>query len=220
VSGGTRERAGWTGGHPSSGSGEVAREGRGESASAAGEEAGPKLVCRICQVLVLPPFQGSGHGARLVRAVNKHAREAGAYEITVEDPSPKFRALRDLVDVRECLERGFLLPGPGTDLPDAAWEEARSALRITREQLSRCAEILRFRSLHKQVVSSNAETAELLVKPFRLTIKRRLNKKHKEELDTLQGDARKARLELLYQSLMDEYTALLKRLPTADPPSD
>ncbi|TFJ84068.1 hypothetical protein NSK_004541 [Nannochloropsis salina CCMP1776] len=59
---------------------------------------------RLCQILVLPPFQRRGHGQRLLREAWRVGREREVvYELTVEDPAPGFKLLRsvnDLQDVR------------------------------------------------------------------------------------------------------------------------
>jgi GNAT superfamily N-acetyltransferase len=72
---------------------------------------------RISQVLVLPPFQRRGHGARLLRAVyqlaatwpNGVSGAAAVDDITVEEPSPEFTRMRDAVDL-EMLVVANLLP--------------------------------------------------------------------------------------------------------------
>ena len=57
---------------------------------------GPQLVLKVCQVLVVRGFAGRGHGGELLRAIYGHARSAGAVEVTVEDPNPRFRLLRGI----------------------------------------------------------------------------------------------------------------------------
>ena len=58
---------------------------------------------RISQVLVLPPYQGSGHGARILSTMYNHvSADPGIYDITVEDPSENFTRLRNFVDTVKC----------------------------------------------------------------------------------------------------------------------
>ena len=219
-------------------------------AAAAGCTTGPRLVVRLCQMIVLPAFRSGGHGGRLLRAVYEHARSAGALEVTVEDPNPRCRLLRDVTDLRECLRQGLLKPS-STSSPVTAEQTAaaRRALLVTDEQVSRCYEIQQYMLLRKmQADNPNApeSAVEAVEKPWRLAVKRRLNKKHKEELDNLlvvepplppqvqalkdkleeQGgaaastaappadpkEARKAKLEELYQQLLVEYDALAQRV--------
>ena len=67
----------------------------------------PGHVMRICQVIILPPYQRKGHGRKLLEAVYDFAheklcaREEGQEsirEINVEDPAPGFTALRNSLD--------------------------------------------------------------------------------------------------------------------------
>lgn len=103
-----------------------------------GEAAGPRLLVRICQVAVAPSARSQGHGARMLRAVYEYARAEGAQEVTVEDPNPSFRLLRDLTDVRACLAAGLMKPESASAPPTAAQLAAgRTALLITEEQLVR-----------------------------------------------------------------------------------
>ena len=104
-------------------------------AAAAGEAAGPKLLLRVCQVLVLPPYQAAGHGAQLLNTIYEYAGTQTALEVSVEDPSPQFRLLRDLTDVRRCARLKLMVPtAPGTAPTPAELREAKIALRITDEQ--------------------------------------------------------------------------------------
>lgn len=73
-------------------------------------DSAPRLVVKVCQVLVAPPFQRAGHGSRLLGAVHDFARINGAVEVTVEDPSPGFRQLRDLADLRSSAAKGLIAP--------------------------------------------------------------------------------------------------------------
>lgn len=60
---------------------------------------------RIAQMLVLPPFQRAGLGARLLDTVySEYQRDNQVVDITVEDPSDNFVRLRDFVDTRNCLK--------------------------------------------------------------------------------------------------------------------
>ncbi|GAB5035015.1 histone acetyltransferase [Nannochloropsis oceanica] len=57
---------------------------------------------RLCQALILPPFQRQGHGQRLLREGWRIGRERGVvYELNVEDPAPGFALLRNVTDVQD-----------------------------------------------------------------------------------------------------------------------
>jgi GNAT superfamily N-acetyltransferase len=63
---------------------------------------GSKL--RICQVLILPPFQGLGLGRRMLLFIYSLVQSRShVTEITVEDPAESFQNLRDLVDLEWSL---------------------------------------------------------------------------------------------------------------------
>lgn len=53
-------------------------------------------------MLVLPPFQGIGIGAKLVELVYKRFNKDSVIDITVEDPSDDFRRVRNFVDAKLC----------------------------------------------------------------------------------------------------------------------
>jgi len=184
---------------------------------------------------VLPPFRSRGHGTRLLQAVYDHARSVGALEVTVEDPNPQFRLVRDLTDARNCIAHGLLAPpSPSTAAPPTALSEARRQVLITEDQAARCYELQQYLQLRRQEAAvgdegKREEALDELRKPWRLQVKKRLNKKHKEDLDALlvpveqqQGeeapdktalaDRRKARLEELFQQVAAEYDVLVQRL--------
>ncbi|KAL7473884.1 hypothetical protein ACHAXS_014378 [Conticribra weissflogii] len=89
----------------------------------------PGIVVRVCQVLILPPYQRAGHGSKMLYAIHQYAdtyiQEYEALtpivEVNVEDPSPGFVALRDYVDyqrfvslVTEKKNDGGGIAGKGT----------------------------------------------------------------------------------------------------------
>lgn len=185
----------------------------------------------MCQVLVLPPHRRRGHASSLLRCLCAYALQHDAVELTVEDPSPAFRLVRDLVDLDMCRERNLLIPTTaGAPMGEQARQEARQALRITDEQIARCYEMRCLEMLMAELgaLPENktapappsggisgaplSEAAEALARPFRLNVKRRLNRKYEETLKAIdEPAARKAELEALYQALADEYRLLLER---------
>lgn len=61
-----------------------------------------ELPCRtrLSQFVILPPFQGKGHGARLYKTIFSHYhKHAQTQEFTVEDPNEAFDDLRDICDL-------------------------------------------------------------------------------------------------------------------------
>ena len=62
-----------------------------------------KFRLRLSQCIILPPFQKQGHGARMLRAFYAHGREdESVLDMSVEDPSPEFQAMRDMTGDSSC----------------------------------------------------------------------------------------------------------------------
>ncbi|ETV97841.1 hypothetical protein H310_09180 [Aphanomyces invadans] len=170
---------------------------------------------RICQVLVLPPYQRQGHGERLVEYIMHQARSQPiVHEVTVEDPVPGFSMLRDLVDVKTCLSHGFFglhpsetpaSPGRGTQvLKPEDIEAVKKSLKLNKTQIHRCYEVLKLRHVDR--------ANEPEYKAYRLEVKRRLHALHAEDLGaTSSADRRKGLLAKLYESLEADYDVILER---------
>ena len=61
---------------------------------------------RICQALVIPPYQGKGLGREMMLAVYRMcASLPEVIEVTVEDPAPGFQRMRDSVDLEWACEK-------------------------------------------------------------------------------------------------------------------
>jgi histone acetyltransferase 1 len=77
-------------------------------------------IVRVCQALVLPPYQRQGHGIRMLEAVFAYAAAATntnvtasadadkqpIVEVNCEDPAPAFQLLRTVVDYRRFVAQG------------------------------------------------------------------------------------------------------------------
>ncbi|RDD45340.1 Histone acetyltransferase type B catalytic subunit [Trichoplax sp. H2] len=62
-----------------------------------------KIRSRISQIIILPPYQRNGHGAKLLESYYSLAeKDDNILDITAEDPSENFISLRDFVDCRRC----------------------------------------------------------------------------------------------------------------------
>ncbi|KAJ6780720.1 hypothetical protein PWT90_02328 [Aphanocladium album] len=62
-----------------------------------------QLPCRtrLSQFLILPPFQGSGLGARLYKSIFEHYhKHPQTHELTIENPNEAFDELRDACDLK------------------------------------------------------------------------------------------------------------------------
>ncbi|XP_062313821.1 histone acetyltransferase type B catalytic subunit [Osmerus eperlanus] len=183
---------------------------------------------RVSQMLILPPFQGEGHGAQLLEAVHRfYCTLPKVQDITAEDPSESYVTLRDFVLVKLC----HALPSFSTDklalgFSDDMVTEARDKLKINKKHARRVYEILRLRA-----TDMSDETKS---KDYRLEVKKRLfgpykkNQRdltkmmkclrpeelasHISQMDTqLQHDE----LEKSYQDLLVEYRRVIERLAQA-----
>lgn len=163
----------------------------------------PLRRVRICQFAVLPRHQRRGLGARLLNAIYAFAAGADAIEVSVEDPSAGFVALRDTVDASRAAALCAVDDGP----PSAdEMRKLQARLMLTREQAQRVVEILRLRRLE------SAPAAEQAVTDFRLGCKRRLLSAHKETLAPLETEARKRELGEMYDALTASYRVCAKKI--------
>lgn len=133
---------------------------------------------RISQMLVLPPFQGIGIGAKILEIIyNKFKDDPKVIDITVEDPSDDFRRIRNYVDAKLCKELPAfssenLKKGFSKDMID----EAKEQFKINPRQSRIVYEILR---LNVTNVNNPSE-----YKAYRLCVKKRLNiPHHKQKFD-------------------------------------
>ncbi|PIA42839.1 hypothetical protein AQUCO_02000351v1 [Aquilegia coerulea] len=116
---------------------------------------------RISQVLVLPPYQGQGHGRLLLEVLNSVALSENVYDVTVEEPSDHLQHVRTIVDMHRLLDfepikqaiisvalhlkQGNLPKKPSklqSDPPATAVEDVRRSLKINKKQFLQCWEIL------------------------------------------------------------------------------
>ncbi|KAG7464011.1 hypothetical protein MATL_G00182770 [Megalops atlanticus] len=183
---------------------------------------------RVSQMLILPPFQGEGHGAQLLEAVHRfYCTSPLVQDITAEDPSENYVKLRDFVLVKLCQS----LPSFSTDQLSQGFSEemateAREKLKINKKHARRVYEILRLRATDM----SDEEKA----RAYRLEIKRRLfgpYKKNQRELtkmmkclrpeelvshiNQMDTQVQHEELEKSYQELVGEYRRVIERLARA-----
>ncbi|CAI9719858.1 histone acetyltransferase type B catalytic subunit-like [Octopus vulgaris] len=128
-----------------------------------------KIRPRISQVLILPPFQKLGHGAKLLQTFyNDTYERPEVLDITVEDPSENFQRLRDFVDVRNCMKlSSYKRENLSSGFCEKMSTEARTKLKLSKRQARRCYEILRLKSVN---IHDEDE-----FRAYRLDVKKRLN---------------------------------------------
>ncbi|XP_040418437.1 histone acetyltransferase type B catalytic subunit [Cygnus olor] len=183
---------------------------------------------RVSQMLILPPFQGEGHGAQLLETVHRYYMSSPTVlDITAEDPSENYIKLRDFVLVKLCQD--MLCFSPGNLMQGFSQEmvmEAQQKLKINKQHTRRVYEILRLRATDM----GDAEQS----RSYRLDVKRRLigpyKKKQRElakmrrclrpeeltnQLNQIDLNMQHEQLEESFQQLVSDYRRVLERLAQA-----
>jgi histone acetyltransferase 1 len=202
----------------------------------------PGVVARICQVLILPPYQRAGHGKRLLHCVHDLAQgkfdefiissngdvdaEPNIVEINVEDPAPGFVALRNKVDFERLVQskeegQPWLLQLNRDPtrvsrttfalLTDAQVNQASQLAKITPLQINICYEIYQLQVLREilQATSDDSQKEEW-EKSYRLMVKKRLSKTHREEFGRGWGKKDiQIRLVELFNEVFQQYHVIL-----------
>lgn len=166
---------------------------------------------RLSQLVVLPPYQGQGHGSEVYGQVVQLAQARDSVvELTIEDPSEAFDRLRDSNDLKRLLspDDGFLQrardqkKGGALRAPlDKAWSELeRKRHKLARRQWDRLVEMCMLMMLD----DNDADQ----VTRYRLQVKGRLYGFNRDVLQQMPQHERVAKLQETFESVMDEYSAL------------
>jgi len=194
---------------------------------------------RISQFIILPPFQGGGHGSRFYNAIFDHYLAApDTIEITVEDPNEAFDDLRDLNDLTRLradpefmktrintdvtLKRQFRLPA-GKIVDRDALEKIRVTKKIATRQFYRLVEMQLLSLIPTSIRQSlllegrKGDSAELKQKEreyylWQLLTKQRLYKHNKEQLMQIDRAERIDSLEQTLGGVEADYARLLRAL--------
>ncbi|CAH2305754.1 histone acetyltransferase type B catalytic subunit [Pelobates cultripes] len=183
---------------------------------------------RVSQMLILPPFQGEGHGAQLLETVHRYyISSPNILDMTAEDPSENFVRLRDYVLVKLCQDlQCFSAEKLHLGFSKEMVTETQQKLKINKQHARRVYEILRLRATDL----SDPEKA----KAYRLDIKKRLvgpYKKNQRELAKMRRclqpeeltnqmnqidlNTQHEQLEESYQQLIAEYRRTVERIAQA-----
>lgn len=199
------------------------------------------LPCRsrISQFIILPAFQGNGHGARLYQTIFKHYLDTSqTVEITVEDPNEAFDDLRDLNDLTllrtipdftklrintdtKLSKKGVV---PTNKIVDqAVLESLRQKTKIAPRQFARLVELQLLSLIPTSVRQSLllerkiGDLTELKLKEheyhlWKLFVKQRLYRHNKQTLIQLEGSERIDKLDETLSSVEADYARLLRAL--------
>ena len=173
-------------------------------------------LLRLSQILILPPYQRSGHGAQLLQFVYREAERRHFRAVNVEDPAPVFQLLRDVLDAQNCKRGGWYVKGTderveGVGMWCLRWDveyaqRVSRSLRIPLRQVRRCYEIFKLSQTDTRAAHSKAYNE------YRLEVKLRLYGEREEWLCvSASGEERKELLHELYQHLEQHYLAVIKK---------
>uniref|UniRef100_A0A3B4AA45 Histone acetyltransferase type B catalytic subunit n=1 Tax=Periophthalmus magnuspinnatus TaxID=409849 RepID=A0A3B4AA45_9GOBI len=180
---------------------------------------------RVSQMLILPPYQGEGHGAQLLESVHRfYCNLPKVQDITAEDPSENYVKLRDYVLTKLCQS----LPSYASDKLQLGFsedmvKEARDKLKVNKKHARRVYEILRLRTTdmsdEEQARDYRLEVKKRLFGPYRKN-QRELEKMKKclrpEELVSHMGQmdtqVQHEELEKSYQEVVGDYRRIIERL--------
>lgn len=176
----------------------------------------PGIIVRICQALILPLYQRSGHGSELLLSLHDYAERyikefaipptggMDIVEVNVEDPAPGFIALRDYIDY----QRFISLISTGNSKFDNKYLEMNqvnsreyfqqapiestltlsSLLKITKRQVEIIHEIYKLAAVEKwKQDSKDTQQINQVETYYRLMIKKSLKSYRTEELGACEG---------------------------------
>lgn len=117
-------------------------------------------------MLVLPPYQGKGHGRHLLEAINKIAISEDVFDVTFEEPSDYLQKLRGCVDCARLQTAGHVKEAVikiasklkewnlakkasqfHSNPPANVFKKVRAELKINKKQFLWCWEILLYLNL-------------------------------------------------------------------------
>jgi len=182
---------------------------------------------RVSQMLVLPPFQRRGIGAKMLDVVQQYYwGNEKVVDITVEDPSDDFVRLRDFIDSSNCATLDAFSPQNLCKGYSAAMvKDCNKKFKICRRQSRRVYEILRLRAVEKgnkqQLLSFREDVKARLSRPF-LKEDRQLEKLKKalkpEEytaatISLTNKEQREEQVKTQFESLESHFLRIVERLP-------
>ncbi|KDE08016.1 hypothetical protein MVLG_01718 [Microbotryum lychnidis-dioicae p1A1 Lamole] len=162
---------------------------------------------RLAQFVMLPPYQGQGHGSALYTLCYNHVLSRPEIsELTVEDPSEIFEDMRDKCDLHTLIT-SHELDDLSAPLNKPALEVIRKKYKIADRQFYRLIEMLLLLNLDESNVAQ--------VKAFRLTVKRRLFTFNREMLTQLEEQEKKDKLHETYTGVKADYRRITAKFTSA-----
>ncbi|WFD31461.1 histone acetyltransferase [Malassezia sp. CBS 17886] len=164
---------------------------------------------RLSQFLVLPPYQGQGHGAQLYATVFAQAlADAHICELTVEDPNEAFDRVRDRGDLARLQADPAVMSHIHIPV-DRTWSEAaRARCKMAPRQWARVVEMLQLQRLDAQDPAA--------LRAYRLQVKARLYQVNREVLQQLPPAQQREKLQETFEAVVDEYAEVTGMDPAGD----
>ncbi|KAI9479665.1 histone acetyltransferase 1 [Coemansia sp. RSA 989] len=157
---------------------------------------------RISQFLILPPFQGHGHGSSLYRFIYSMVLASPEYaDLSVEDPSEAFDDMRDRNDMRYLLKHKAFDHIKCAPVSRSDIVELQRKFKLSLRQMTRCLEI----ALLQKIKSESSQEFRQL----RLFIKKRIYAQNTDLLQDLDADDKKQKVAESFAAVIDDYRRIL-----------
>jgi ribosomal protein S18 acetylase RimI-like enzyme len=184
-------------------------------------------IVRVCQALVLPPYQRMGHGQRMLQAVFDYAHQSRAepivVEVNCENPAPGFQILRTVVDYQRFVDEGSTWFKDPTSCAATSSPSSSSLCKPLRESLKAYAlkqslttpaqilkvyEIDTLMSIKKSFHSDDPS----VIQQYTTIVRSRLEKDHEDELGELETNEATVRLNELLSAELTHHETVMRRV--------
>ena len=182
-------------------------------------------IVRICQALILPPYQRMGHGKKMLKAVFQYAEGKIAksnsepiVEVNCEDPAPGFQMLRTVVDYERCIEKGHNWFDVIKVNDQQVWNvlkepELHKALHASYTTVTQVHKVHELCILRSIILSGSDESTQSQHrKHYVKVVRSRLRKTHSAELGTLEGTEATIRLDEMASEEICRHEAVLNHV--------
>lgn len=192
---------------------------------------------RISQFLILPPYQGTGHGSQLYSAMHYHLTlPSNVLELTVEDPNEEFDDMRDVCDLIYLRELFDDFPSlainpdinteklkPNANIPIDEIVDTKHIADVAKRSKIMPRQLWRLIEMHtldkippnhrsmNRITRKNQSSSAMDRSYFywRLLVKHRLYRTNSQTLDELDTADRIEKLETTVNNVQDDYVRLL-----------
>jgi histone acetyltransferase 1 len=159
---------------------------------------------RISQFLILPPFQGKGHGGRIYRFLyRRFLADSKVVDVTVEDPTEEFSDMRCKNDLRMLME-AKAFEGQSVPYSPAFLKHLQEQYKLSKQHVTQLAEMFGLRSVRG--------LGDVQMKKYRVWVKKRLFKRNEEALDGIEADVVKDKLEETFRNVTADYCRIIESI--------